>query len=246
MNASHQHFLPDRLRPRATRRRSRRAWPALALAVAGLLLGFPLWTVRAVEVRGGDVVPPAVTTSIEAMVGHSVPILDLDWLRWVAETWPAAAEVRVGLELPGTLVVEVFPEPVRGSERLGRSWHGVAADGRLTGLVDGSRAPLLEGFRRPADRRQAFATARRLAEASGGTVTEVRRVTPFDFRVAVAFAARDEALVVHVTPGGSEAERVWCEMAAGDGDIAQWADLRWENRMVLGARTVHSSSGSVG
>ncbi len=182
MTVVHRRFLPDRLRPRAPRRRSGRRFllPAVVLILGVLLL--PLWKVKSVEVRGGDVVPESVTVSLEGLVGHMVPMLELGWLHQVAAAWPAASEVRVRLELPGTVVVEIFPESLRGSVALGSGWHAVAADGRLAGALDEPFRPQLVGFQRPADRRLAFAVARRLAAASGGEVVAVEHITPADYR----------------------------------------------------------------
>jgi hypothetical protein len=189
--------------------------------------------VRSIEVRGGDVVPPSATTSIEGVVGHMVPLLELDWLHAVAATWPAASEVRVDLSLPGTMVIEIYPESPKGSVAIGAGWHAVAADGRLAGLLDEPVPPRLTGFRRPSDRRVAFAVARRLAEGCGGEVMAVQMVTPEDYRVELRFAESDRSAVVHVTPEGTEAEGAWCELVRRDDLTIEWADLRWPNRMVI-------------
>ncbi|MCU0302623.1 MAG: hypothetical protein MUC56_00975 [Thermoanaerobaculales bacterium] len=233
MSTVQRRFLPDRFRPRTPRRRSRRGLALSLAAVAVGLIVLPLWTVTSVEVHGGDVVPPAVTTSLEEQVGHLVPLLDLGWLHQVAATWPAASEVRVRLDLPGTVVVEVFATPDRGSMRIGGGWHAVAGDGRLIGAIDRPRLPELVGFRRPADRREAFAVARRIAECSGGEVLAVRSVTPTDFRVDVAFGGPQNLTTVHVTGQGTEAERAWCEVVRQGGTTVEWADARWPNRLVL-------------
>jgi hypothetical protein len=233
MNQVQRRFLPDRFRPRAPRRRSRRGLALLsAVVVAGLLL-LPMWTVLSVEVQGGGVVPPAVTTSLEGLVGHLVPLLDLDWLHQVAATWPAASEVRVRLELPGTVVVEVFPATDRGSTRIGGGWHAVASDGRLVGAIGGPRLPELDGFRQPAERRDAFAVARRIGECSGGEVLAVRSVTPTDFKVEVALDGQQNLTTVHVTAQPTDAERAWCEVVRQGGTTVEWADARWPNRLVL-------------
>jgi hypothetical protein len=197
------------------------------------LFALPWWTVRSVEIRGGEVLPGAVTTSLEGVVGHLVPLLDLDWLHRVAATWPAASEVRVRLELPGTVIVEIFPEPSRGSVAVGNGWHAVAADGRLAGAVDGPRAPRLAGFSRPADRRVAFAVARRLVQECGGEVLAVRLVTPDDYRVDLGFETADRVATLHVTRDGTEAERVWCRLVRQERAVVVWADLRWPHRLVM-------------
>lgn len=233
MRATQHHFLPDRLRPRAPRRRSRRRTFLPAITVMGVLLALPLWTVGSVEIRGGEVVPAPVTESLEGMVGHMIPTLDLEWLRRVAATWPAAAEVRVHLDLPGKLVVEIYPETARGSVEVGSRWHAVAADGRLAGGIDEPVTPLLVGFSRPADRRSAFGVVRRLAEASGGEILAVRRVTPGDYRVEMRFGGSDRTTTVHVTPDGTEAEKAWSELVRSGATQVEWADVRWAHRLVV-------------
>lgn len=234
MTVVHRRFLPDRLRPRIPRRRSHWRFLLPAAAVVVSLLVVPLWTVKSVEVRGGEVVPEAVTTSLEGLVGHLVPALELEWLHQLAASWPAASEVLVHLELPGRLVVEVFPESARGSVPVGAGWHAVAADGGLAGALDGPHPPELVGFHRPSDRRLAFSVARRLAEASGGTVTAVRQVTPMDYRVGLLFDGNSAAMV-HVIPEGTAAEGAWCALVKDEGVMVDWADLRWPSRMVLGS-----------
>jgi hypothetical protein len=109
----------------------------------------------------------------------------------------------------------------------------VAADGRLVGAVDGPRSPVLVGFRRPSDRREAFSVARRLAEASGGEVIAVNLVTPVDYRVELVFDTFDRRTTVHVTPEGTEAERTWGELVNTESANLEWADLRWAHRLVL-------------
>lgn len=234
MNGVGRRFLPDRFRPRSPRRRATRRGLLLpVVAVTVLLLALPVWTVGTVEIRGAEVVPPSVTASLEGVAGHLVPLLDLAWLHEVAATWPAANEVQVQLELPGTVVIEIYPESARGSVAVGSGWHAVAADGRLAGVVDGPVAPELRGLRRPTDRRTAFSVARRLAEGCGGEVVAVEMVTPDDYRVELRFGNTDRVATVHVTPGGTAAENAWCELVSRDVSAAGWADLRWAHRMVI-------------
>jgi hypothetical protein len=197
------------------------------------LFVLPMWTVQSVEIRGRDVVPEAAATSLESLVGHVVPLLELDWLHDVAATWPSAADVQVHLELPGTVVVEIYPEAARGSVAVGSGWHAVAADGRLAGAVHRPGAPELVGFHRPSDRRMAFSVARRLAEASGGEVLLVEQVTPDDYRVEMRFDAPERMSAVHVTPDGTFAERTWCDLVRSERIAVEWADLRWPHRLVL-------------
>jgi hypothetical protein len=208
---------------------------APVLVLIAVLLAIPLWSVTRVEVVGGEYVPRAAVVSLGELVGHSVLTLDLDWPRQVAENWPSTAEVRVRLDLPGTLVVEIFPETIRGSMAVGGSWHAVGPDGRLAGALSEPTAPLLEGFRRPSDRRQAFATARRLSRVCGGTVSRIRKITPADFRVDLSFGEERAPLVVHVNPAGSDAEELWCAGMASREEAVGWADLRWDHRVVIRA-----------
>lgn len=203
------------------------------VAAVAVLLVVPLWTVTTVEVRGGETVPESVTASLEGMVGHSVPLLDLEWLHAVAATWPAASEVRVNLDLPGTIVIEIFPESARGSVGVGSGWHAVAADGRLAGAIDEPSTPVLVGFRRPSDRREAFSVARRLAETSGGKVIAVSLVTPVDYRVELDLDTPGRRTTVHVIPEGTEAEKAWGELLRDESANIEWADLRWAHRLVL-------------
>jgi hypothetical protein len=234
MSSIHRRFLPDRLRPRAQRQRSRhRLLLAMAVAVALMLLLASGWEIQTVEVIGADVVPASVLDSFHGLVGHAVPFLDLEWARRLAATWPAAGEIQLRLELPGTLIVEIFPEAVRGSVAMGRGWHAVAADGRLAGHLDGPVSPRLVDFRRPTDRRLAFAVACRVAGESGGQVVEVRQVTPDDYRVELQLGDDRRVVVAHVDPQGTDAERAWCQLVATDGAVIEWADLRWPHRLVL-------------
>jgi len=226
-------FLPDGFRPRQPRGRSRRRWMLPALGLPALLLAVPLWTVESVEIRGAEVVPASVSRSFEGLVGHMVPLLELEWLHQLAAVWPQVSEVRVSLDLPGTVVVEIFPETVRGSVAVGSGWHAVSADGAFAGSIATPQSPQLEGFQRPADRRGAFSVARRLAEASGGDVVKVHFVTPADYRVDIRLNGGDRVTAVHVTPDGTEAERQWCEDVRTSGETMEWADLRWPHRMVL-------------
>lgn len=235
MTSVHRRFLPDRFRPRTPRRRSRRPYVLPAVALTLLLLAAPQWKVQSVEVHGGDVVPDSVTASLEGLEGHMVPLLRLDWLRQVAATWPAASEVRVHLELPGTIVVEIFPEAPRGSVPVGNGWHAVAMDGRLAGALSGPLEPEFIGFRRPSDRRLAFSVARRIAEASGGKVMAVQQVTPADLMVGLWFEEPGRLTTIHVIPEGTAAEAAWCEQVMNEGVMVEWADLRWPHRMVLRA-----------
>jgi hypothetical protein len=117
---------------------------------------------------------------------------------------------------------------------VGRSWHGVAADGSLTGLVDFALPPVLAGFTSDLERSKGLAVASRLEETTGGQVREIRRVTPSDYRLQLQPSDGGPDIVIHVLPHGTNAEKAWCA-AVTDGSLTQtWADLRWTDRMVLG------------
>jgi hypothetical protein len=94
--------------------------------------------------------------------------------------------------------------------------------------------PILEGFDGEVERGRALAVARRLGEASGGRVMEIRRVTPADYLVQLEADGRDGVLGIHVDPQGSAAEKAWCAAIAKGSPMRQWADLRWPDRMVIG------------
>ena len=91
MSTLHSRFLPERLRPRAPRRRSHRRVLLPAAAAMILMVLAPGWRIERVEVAGAEVVPGSVAASLEGLVGHAVLLLDLEWTRWVAAVWPDAA-----------------------------------------------------------------------------------------------------------------------------------------------------------
>jgi len=233
MSVFNGRFLPDHLRPRERRRRPRRGVIAPATLLAVTLVMLPMWTVQRVEVTGTEVVPPEVTTSLTSLVGHSVLLLDLDWVRQLAAGSPSVGEAQVRLDLPGSLVIGISPQAAQGSMQIGSGWHAVAPDGRLAGPVPAPIGPRLVGFRRSADRRAAFAVARRLTDATGAGVDEIRQVTPADYRLVLSFDGVDRAVTLHVGPEATTAERTWCRTTKDHGPASDWADLRWSNRMVL-------------
>ena len=233
MNADIPHFLPERLRPPPTGRKRRRGY-ALLTVVPVMLLALPQWRVTEVRVEGCPKLPTASVHSLHELVGQPAMGLDLEAVRDRVELWPGVGEVEVELELPGIVHVRAAASVSRGSLRVGRSWHGVAADGSLTGLVDFALPPVLTGFTGNYERSEGLAVARRLEEMTGGQVSGIRRVTPSDYRLQLQPPGGGQETVIHVLPQGTSAEKVWCA-AVSDGSLTQtWADLRWTDRIVLG------------
>jgi len=227
-------FLPDRLRPRPVRRRRRRVVAPVAL-VAGLAV-LPLWRVDSVEVRPCPGVPSQVLDALGDLEGEPVWAIDLDDVRRRLEVWPAVAGVEVRLELPGRLLVRMRPHRIAGSVRVGRGWRGVTADGGWAGPLPGPVAPIVDGRADgPDERRRALAAARRLESATGREVLMARAVTPSDLEVRLAPTADDPlGLVARVAPRETAAERWWSEQVAAGRPPSRWADLRWDDRLVVG------------
>ena len=233
MNADLPRFLPERLRPPTTGRKRRRGF-ALLTVVPVMLLALPRWQVSEVLVEGCPKLPAASIHSLHELVGQPAMGLDLEAVRDRVEIWPGVGEVEVELELPGTVHVRAAASVSRGSLRVGRSWHGVAADGSLTGLVDFALPPVLAGFTSDFERSKGLAVASRLEETTGGQVNEIRRVTPSDYRLQLELSGGGPEIVIHVVPQGTNAEKAWCA-AVTNGSLTQtWADLRWMDRIVLG------------
>jgi hypothetical protein len=143
-------------------------------------------------------------------------------------------EVEVELELPGIVHVRAAAADCRGSLRVGRSWHGVAADGSLTGVLEIALPPVLDGFRSDLERSEGLAIVSRLEAATGGQVQEIRRVTPSDFRLQLQPSSGGPEIVAYVLPQGTDAEKAWCAAVAKGSINRTWADLRLTNRIVLG------------
>lgn len=225
-------FLPDRLRPAASRRRPRGRLALVAMLPACLLL-LPLWRVQAVNLTGCPGLPTAVEQSLRDLEGASPLTIDLERIREQVEVWPAVDSVEVHFELPGTVYVTARPATARASVPVGSGWHGVDRSGRLTGALSGPLAPSLEGFRPQAeDLLRGLAVADRLSRATKAEVLAVRRITPSDLELTLDLDGRPA--VVHVTPRPTAAERLWCARAAAGELIWRWADLRWDSRLVLG------------
>jgi hypothetical protein len=233
MNADLPRFLPERLRPPTTGRKRRRGL-ALLTVVPVMLLALPRWQVSEVLVEGCPKLPAASIHSLHELVGQPAMGLDLEAVRDRVEIWPGVGEVEVELELPGTVHVRAAASVSRGSLRVGRSWHGVAADGSLTGLVDFALPPVLAGFTSDFERSKGLAVASRLEETTGGQVNEIRRVTPSDYRLQLELSGGGPEIVIHVVPQGTNAEKAWCAAVANGSLTQTWADLRWMDRIVLG------------
>jgi len=233
MNAEVPRFLPERLRPPTTGRKRRRGY-ALLTVVPVMMLAFPRWQVSEVRVEGCPKLPAASVDSLHELVGQPAMGLDLEAVRDRVEIWPGVGEVEVELELPGTVHVRAAAAVSRGSLRVGRSWHGVAADGSLTGRIDFALPPALVGFTSDLERSKGLAVANRLEETTGGQVNEIRRVTPSDYRLQLQPSGGGPDIVIHVLPQGTDAEKAWCGAVADNSLTQTWADLRWTDRIVLG------------
>jgi hypothetical protein len=234
MNAEAPRFLPDRLRPPTTGHKRRRGYVLLTF-VPVLLLALPQWRVAEVRVEGCPKLPPTAIRSLHELVGQPALGLDLAAVRDRVEIWPGVGEVEVELELPGTVHVRAVAAESHGSLRVGNSWHGVAADGSLAGVVDIALPPFLQGFAGPAERSKGLAVTQRLKAATGFQVQEIRRITPSDYRLRLRPPVDGSEIVVHVLPQGTAAESAWCAAVAGGSVDQTWADLRWPDRIVVGS-----------
>lgn len=234
MNAEVPRFLPDRLRPPSNGRKRRRGFVLLSVLPV-MLLALPRWQVGEVLVEGCSKLPAAAVHSLHELVGQPTLGLDLETIRNRIEVWPGVGEVEVGLELPGTVRIRAENAVSRGSLRVGRSWHGVAADGSLTGIVQVALPPVLEGFVGEDDRSDGLAVVNRVEAATGGQVSEIHRITPGDFRLRLQLPGAGGETVIHVLPQGTNAENAWCAAVAGQSPAHPWADLRWEDRIVIGS-----------
>ena len=224
--------IPDRLRPRPSRR-PRRVFGVLLIPL--LLLPLVVWRIHTVEVVPCPGIPESCCTSLRQLEGTWPCALPMGWIRSRIETWPGVAGVRIRLDLLATLQIVARGTPVAGSVRVGGGWHAVGSDGRLGRRLDAPHLPIIEGFaHRQGDLRRALAAARRLREASGWTPSLVRRVLPGDLEITLALPTEAPvAATVHVGPDGSRAERVWCERAQRDPrSTPRWADLRSDQLMV--------------
>ena len=227
-------FLPDRLRPRAPRKRSRK--PLLLVVVLSLtLVAIPMWRVQAVDVSGCLGLPPQLMTSLDDLVGRPTLAVSPQWVRHQLEAWPAVSAVEVRLELPGTLRISATHAEPHGSVPVGNGWHAVTASGSLGGILETPIEPVLSVTPgSPAEVRRALAVARRIAGKSGGHVRGVRPVTPADYEVDLVPPGTDRPVVMRVRPEGTRAEIQWCRGMARGELSPGWVDLRWDDRVVLG------------
>jgi len=233
MSVDAPRFLPERLRPPVAGRRSRRGFVLLTM-VPVMLLVLPRWRIEEVRVDDCPPLPAAALDSLREVVGQPALGLDLEAVRDRVDVWPGVGEVQVELELPATIVVRARAVQPQGCVRVGRNWHGIDADGRFAGVVEGAVPPLLEGFVGEADRGHGLASAHRIERATGGQVIGIRRITPADYRVLLVPTSGHEAMVIHVRPQGTTSEAVWCAALAAGSVSQTWADLRRPGRMVLG------------
>jgi cell division septal protein FtsQ len=228
-------FLPDRLRPATPRRRNRRPLWLLLVVLAAVPAAIPWWRVQAVELTGYRGFPVTVHDSLGALVGRSPLTVDPQWVRRQVEVWPEVATVDVRLELPSTLTVHTTPAVSHGSVPSGRRWRAVTEDGGLAGPLDQPQYPVLVGF---SCEKIALATAlgvaRRVAVATGAVVEEVRVVTPTDFEVRLRPRTDRQPVTVRVQPTQTKGERFWCERFSSGEWEQVWADLRWEDRVIVG------------
>lgn len=236
MNAEVPRFLPERLRPPTTGRKRKRGFALLSILPV-MLLVLPRWQVGEVLVESCPKLPEAAVQSLHELVGQPTVGLDLQSVRDRIEAWPGVGEVKVELELPGTVHVRAEAAASCGSLRVGRSWHGVAADGTMTGAIDIALPPVLDGFVSEGDRGDGLAVVRRLEEATGGQVMEIRRVTPMDYRLRMQPPGQGPEMAIHVQPRATDAEIAWCAAVAGGAVAHRWADLRWDDRIVIGGES---------
>ncbi len=235
--ASHT-FLPDSLRPQPKAEpRSRRGFRIRLVPGPGSprrrRLDRSLVARQDVSVQTCAGIPASVAIDLEGLRGHWVPAVDLGWVRRHVEQWPGVGTVDVELQLPGKLVVRAVAEEVCGSVPVGLGWRAVSCDGRPSRRLDRPQAPVFRGF--GADEvqlRRALAVGRRFGGAGEGDVLSVRRVTPVDYEVRLGPQA-GEPVTVRVLPGGSLAETWWKQKWAG-GRAPLWADLRFDDRVVVG------------
>ena len=226
-------FLPDSLRPKSVGRRSRRGLVLLSV-VPFMLLALPMWRVETIRVNACAKVPHSAVASLQELVGQPAIGLDVDAIKERIQIWPGVGEVRVDFVLPSTIEVHAETASTLGSMRVGNGWHGVGADGSLTGRLQIPVQPVLEGFSTMSDRRRGLEAVRRVEEAASVEISKARHITPSDFQLHFSVGDGHEDVVIHVRPEGASGELSWCAAFAA-GRVAQpWADLRWSDRIVIG------------
>ncbi len=231
--------FPNRLRIVPSRNGSRRRLLLLAagLIVAMLLAMLPSWRVQSVTAALGTGVPAAATRSLVSLRGTPVLLLNLRWVRRIVEVWPAAGAVEVQLQMPGKLLVHATPAGIAGSVRIGRSWHAVTPRGGPGVVLRAPVPPVLTGFEpKPVALRSALSVADRVARETGGRVLSVTSILPDDLEVHVVTAGRGAGpLVLHVAHEPAAGEVKWTRMIR-EGKVSGtgWADLRFDDRVVVG------------
>lgn len=227
-------FLPDRFRPNVPRKSSR--GPLLAIALVPMTVAlFPMWRVQAVDVSGCAGMPAVVRTSLEELAGRPILMVSPERVRHQLEAWPEVAGVEVRLELPGTLRVSAERTVPCGSVGVGRGWHAVTESGGVGGRLDGPLPPVFEGVAcRPQEIRRALAVTRRIEKMTGGRVESTRVVTPATYEVRLRPSKGARTLVMQVGPAATLGEMYWSARVAAGDTSADWVDLRWDDRIVLG------------
>ena len=227
-------FLPDRFRPRSPKRSARRTLLLIGLLPISLA-ATPWWRVEAVDLSGCVGLPTEVVAQLQGLVGRPALLVGPQWVRRQLEVWPEVAAVEVRLELPATLRVTARKTDSMGCVPIGRRWHAVNGAGELAGAIDRPIEPILEGIScRPEELRRGLSVARRVAGATGARVEAVRQITPSDYELQLWPEGWERPLVIHVRPEGTAGERYWCERIASGDVSSPWADLRWDERIVLG------------
>jgi len=174
---------------------------------------------------------------MEALVGRSALAVNPRWVRRQLEVWPAVADVEVQLELPGTLRVTATPATALGSVAIGHGWHAVTSEGMVGGILENPVEPVLVGFpHRAIELRRGLGIAGRIAEASGMRVEAVRTITPADYQLRLRLPKSDRQVVVHVALEATAGEGYWCDRVSGGEQPPPWADLRWDDRVVVGGK----------
>jgi cell division septal protein FtsQ len=187
-----------------------------------------------VEVTGYQGFPETVRSSLGALVGRCPLTVNPEWVRSQVEVWPEVAAVDVKLELPSTLKVHATPAVAHGSVPSGLRWRAVTEDGGLAGPLDVPRLPVLVGFSSGAgELSAALDVAHRLATEAGSVVEQVRLITPMDFEVRLRPRLDGPQVTVRVQPAGTNGERYWCERLSGSSRDIRWADLRWDDRVIV-------------
>jgi len=203
-----------------------------------LLLPMGWWKISEVELTPCAGLPAVVSEELSSLKGSAALMLDLAWVRQLAQSWPGVAAVDIRLELPGTLVVTTRAAPPRGTIAIGRSWHAITETGALGRVVDHPIHPVLKGFRL-VDQELALGLkiGARLHRASSCEVQTVRLVTPSCFQVTLlppSMIGDTDPLpvVIQVGAEATTAERWWSATVAAGTSPAPWTDLRCDNRVI--------------